>query len=94
MRYLLALLAVPAFAVAAPCDRLDYAEMDAMDKAELLSIRCQSQDTFLAAIQGGDSRTVSRCSSEMDRMDRVIAKKYGIQGKDEERALAITKLFR
>lgn len=89
------LLFLALFATAAhagTCDHLEFAELDAMDKQELLAMRCQYFDDWLTYLGAGDVRTNRRCSDEFERMDRVLGRKLALPPDPKERGSAITHL--
>lgn len=67
--------ALAAGAQGEPCAKLEFAELDSMPKEELLQMRCDYERQFLAGYM--------RCSDEVSRMDRVIARKYQLKNKGD-----------
>jgi hypothetical protein len=74
---LLLFLAAPAFGQA--CAKLEFAELDAMPKEDLLRIRCEYNATMMDPRLTRSSALLpiaDRCARETSRMDRIIARKY------------------
>ncbi len=77
-------------ASAAPCPRLEYAEMDAMSTDDLLTLRCEYSATMYEIVSKVNTGSVregiyflnlsEQCAQEANRMDRLLARKLGIKG--------------
>jgi hypothetical protein len=88
------LLAVSASAAGQTCAKLEFSELEAMQREELLAMRCQyqremSNPAYYTSTRPGVPAAglgiAARCAQEATRMDRILARKYGIQaqGADE-----------
>jgi hypothetical protein len=70
----------------ASCEKLEYAEMDAMPKEDLLRMRCDYHHTMIAPemYQAGSYglAVTRRCSTEITRMDRILGRKYDLKAGD------------
>jgi len=98
---LLALLvALPASAQI--CPALEFAEMDAMSAEELLPVRCKYRENMLVLSDSmkpkDDLRqaqlallAANRCSDQITRMDRILARKYAIAVKPDDVYMEISK---
>jgi len=85
------------------CRTLDYGELDAMPRAELLKLRCayaaqlsaQPADTTNASGQALGARRFAygeRCATELNRMDALLAQKYSVDAATGGRQRAINAM--
>jgi hypothetical protein len=68
---------VTAAHAAAPCAKLEFAELDSMPKEQLLQMRCEY-------VVRGYKLGSNSCSEETIRMDRIIVRKYDLKGDGSE----------
>ena len=76
----LMLVAMPARAEG--CQKLEFAELDSLPKAELLAMRCEyatTSDLLLGTGKAGRDK-ISQCEDQIERMDRILIRKYKITG--------------
>lgn len=68
------------------CQRLEFAEMEAMDREDLLALRCEYRRDMLTAPAAGRYGTAAanRCAQELSRMDRILGRKYGLETKGND----------
>ncbi len=86
----LLLLGLAAGASAQTCAKLEFAELDAMRREELLAMRCQyaremNNPAYYAA-RGPGLTIANRCAQEATRMDRILARKYAVKATDQDAA--------
>lgn len=93
----LAALAVAPLVAQAQCRTLEFAELNSLDDATLLRLRCQYRSDIIelgiASIGASATnprasaeanRIQQRCREELARMDRILARRDGVTGTDAE----------
>jgi len=58
------------------CDHLEFAELDYLTKEELLNMQCAYTRTFLSL--PSNEGIGSGCAEEVERMNRILIKKYNL----------------
>jgi hypothetical protein len=81
-----------AHAQAAICPRLEFAELNLLQKEKLLKIRCEYTKSMVELILVGNLSSADLCISEANRMDRIIARKYALKGDEDSVLKQITDL--
>lgn len=89
------------------CEKLEFAELDSMKREQLLRMRCEYRDEMfrwvdIAGAQARSGRSVTaaqvdlnrgnRCAQELDRLDRILGRKYAIQGDDKAVAIRVNDM--
>jgi hypothetical protein len=87
---LAAAFALVASVASAQCRPLEFVELDSLARDDLLAMRCQYYDDWRSLMPGlSDAnlrnaqavlRSMNRCSEELTRIDRILARKYSIPG--------------
>lgn len=71
---------LPCLAAAQACQHLEFAELNAMNDGELLAARCEYRKTLERAIAERRStfETTSGCVDQIERTDRILARRHGL----------------